>query len=152
MVTATIIITTYRMWGVGLKYKGTSGMERDTHGKLPFEMLDCQKKRIFFLPPFSKHFRRERAQSQNLGEQILLAHSFQDSPNQDWILSPVFLFTVHFQFPCFNPQSTNSSLIHIAKSKTSNEESHSFSSHLHVWTHAHTPQTHTLVHVLACGH
>lgn len=78
-------------------------MERNTHGRLPFDILDCQKKRTFFLRPFSKRFWRKRVQSQNLGERILLAHTFQDSPNQDWILSPTSLFPVHLSSPMPTP-------------------------------------------------
>lgn len=118
-------------------------MERNTHGRLPSEILDCQKKRIFFLQPFSKHFWRERAQSQNLGERILLAQSFQDSPNQDWILSPTSLFPVHFN----SPTPTRSPQIHPLHTQPSARlqmRSHTVSHR--TCTSTHPTKTHTGVY------
>lgn len=45
MVTAIVIIITHGMSSVELKHKGISEMERDRRGRLPFEMLDHQKKK-----------------------------------------------------------------------------------------------------------
>lgn len=46
------------------------------------------------------------------------------------------------KFSYSNPQSTNLSPTHIAKSKTSNEESQFLITPIHAHIHTHTPQTH----------
>ena len=126
---------------VGLKYKGTSEKERDTYGRLPFEMLDRQKNRDMFCCFCSANTSAgKELRSRKLGNWILI-HSFPDSPYSNWILSPTSRFTLHLTAPppAFSPQS-HPSYTHTAKSKTVNEESHSFSPRVcaHRHTHTHT--------------
>lgn len=85
MVTAIVIIITHGMSSVELKHKGISEMERDRRGRLPFEMLDHQKKKkkkdVFCCLQFSKYFWREIVQSQKSWELNIIGQSFQDPPN-----------------------------------------------------------------------
>lgn len=102
-------------------------------GRLPFEMLDCQKKRICFLVSFQQNMSRgKELWARSLGDWILSALSFPDAPNHNWILSHMSLLTPPFRCPIPSSSHKFISHTHTAKSKTSN------TSHTHTRAHTRT--------------